>query len=69
MTAPVTGTRWASATAIAASAVEAEVGATVALLDSDLQSAPFVYGALLIDVDGFTRHLGDHPELFAVAVR
>lgn len=63
------GTRWASATVIAATAVEAEVGATVVLLDSDLDSAPFAFGALLIDEYGDTRHLGEHPELFALAVR
>jgi thiamine biosynthesis lipoprotein len=51
--------RWVSATALAASAVEAEVAATVAFLDGDLGAAPWALAALLADADGATLALGD----------
>jgi thiamine biosynthesis lipoprotein len=57
---------WTSATALARSGVEAEVGATVAFLDGSLASAPRTIAALLVADDGTTAALGRHPELFGL---
>jgi thiamine biosynthesis lipoprotein len=57
---------WTSATALARTGVEAEVGATVAFLDGSLHAAPRVVAALLSADDGATTTLGRHPELFRV---
>lgn len=58
---------WSSATALARTAVEAEVGATVAFLDGCLDAAPRTIGALLAGSDGTVSVVGDHPELFGLA--
>ncbi len=57
---------WTSATALARTGAEAEVGATVAFLDGSLSAAPRTIAALLVREDGTTTTLGRHPELFAV---
>jgi thiamine biosynthesis lipoprotein len=57
---------WTSATALARTGVEAEVGATVAFLDGSLRAAPRIVAALLAADDGATTTLGRHPELFRV---
>jgi thiamine biosynthesis lipoprotein len=57
---------WTSATALALTGVEAEVGATVAFLDGSLHAAPRAVAALLAADDGATTTLGRHPELFRV---
>lgn len=59
---------WTSATALARTGVDAEVGATVAFLDGSLAAAPRAIAALLAGEDGTTTTLGRHPELFRVEV-
>ena len=56
---------WTSATALAATAVDAEVGATVTFLDGDPAGAPRVVAAVLADERGRSGVLGPHPELVA----
>lgn len=51
-----------SATALAATACDAEVGATIAFLDGEL--GPRSIAALLVDADGSTRPIGRHADLF-----
>jgi thiamine biosynthesis lipoprotein len=59
---------WTSATALARTGVEAEVGATIAFLDGSLAATPRTIAALLVGEDGTTTRLGRHRELFAVEV-
>lgn len=55
---------WCSATALARTAVAAEVGATMSFLDGTPGRAPYVHSVLLCDEQGSTTVVGDHPEFF-----
>lgn len=57
---------WMSVTTLAATAVDAEVAATVAFLDGSLACAPWAHAALLATADGADQVLGD-AALFAMS--